>query len=403
MNWQINKLVKSLLQKDTLEQCSLQELEQFADRNPYFGAAQLLLTKKLQIEKHDRYEEQLQKTFLYFHNPLWVEQLLNETGNAQIFAPEIKEIINPEPVINEQLEIPVLIAEENIEPEPVVVEQLEIPVVIAEENIDPEQVVLEQIKIPVAIDEENIEPEPFFVERIEIPVVIAEENIDPEQVVLEQIEIPVAIDEENIEPEPFVEQIEIPVVIAEENKTSEPIVTNTEIQPEQLVEHVIQPSDFSAVTEDPSIEIPVLKIDPPDSNREDAQKAAHVFEPFYTVDYFASQGIKFKEEEKPTDKFSLQLKSFTDWLKTMKRLPVSAIAKTGEVHSVETALVEKKVAQMAEHSLEEREVLTEAMAEVWEKQGNMAKAIEVYSKLSLIYPSKSANFAAKIDDLKKTN
>ena len=361
MNWQINKLVKSLLQKDTLEQCSLQELEQFADRNPYFGAAQLLLTKKLQIEKHDRYEEQLQKTFLYFHNPLWVEQLLNETGNAQIFAPEIKEIINPEPVINEQLEIPVLIAEENIEPEPVVVEQLE------------------------------------------IPVVIAEENIDPEQVVLEQIEIPVAIDEENIEPEPFVEQIEIPVVIAEENKTSEPIVTNTEIQPEQLVEHVIQPSDFSAVTEYPSIEIPVLKIDPPDSNREDAQKAAHVFEPFYTVDYFASQGIKFKEEEKPTDKFSLQLKSFTDWLKTMKRLPVSAIAKTGEVHSVETALVEKKVAQMAEHSLEEREVLTEAMAEVWEKQGNMAKAIEVYSKLSLIYPSKSANFAAKIDDLKKTN
>ncbi len=354
MNWQINKLVKSLLQKDTLEQCSLQELEQFADRNPYFGAAQLLLTKKLQIEKHDRYEEQLQKTFLYFHNPLWVEQLLNETGNAQIFAPEIKEIVNPEPVISEQLEIPVLIAVENIEPK-TVVEQIEIPVVIAEENIEPETVV----------------------ELIEIPVVIAEENI---------------------EPAPVVEEIEIPIVFADEIKEPEHIVVISTIQPEQVVENDGKLSGFSSLKEEPIIEIPALKIE-----SADAPHADILFEPFYTVDYFASQGIKFKEEEKPTDKFGQQLKSFTDWLKTMKRLPVSVIAKTSEVHPVTSDLVEKNIAQMAEHSLEEREVLTEAMAEVWEKQGNMVKAIEIYSKLSLIYPSKSANFAAKIDDLKKTN
>ena len=140
MNVQINKLVKSLLQKDTLEQCSLQELEQFADRNPYFGAAQLLLTKKLQIDNHDRYEEQLQKTFLFFHNPLWVEQLLNETGNAQVLAPEINEVANPEQVINAQVEIPIVIADENKEPETVVVEQVEIPVVTLIKNEEPEKV-----------------------------------------------------------------------------------------------------------------------------------------------------------------------------------------------------------------------------------------------------------------------
>ena len=66
MNLQINQLVKSLLQKENLDQCSLQELEQFADRHPYFGAAQLLLTKKLQLENPERYDEQLQKTFLFF-------------------------------------------------------------------------------------------------------------------------------------------------------------------------------------------------------------------------------------------------------------------------------------------------------------------------------------------------
>ncbi len=91
------------------------------------------------------------------------------------------------------------------------------------------------------------------------------------------------------------------------------------------------------------------------------------------------------------------MKSFTDWLKIMKRLPVSEIAKNVN------AVTEQKVDQLAEHSLENREVLTEAMAEVWEKQGNKAKAIEIYSKLSLLDPPKSAYFAAKIEDLKKTN
>jgi hypothetical protein len=40
------------------------------------------------------------------------------------------------------------------------------------------------------------------------------------------------------------------------------------------------------------------------------------------------------------------------------------------------------------------------MAEVWERQGNREKAMEVYNKLSLLNPSKRAYFAAKIDSLK---
>ena len=127
------------------------------------------------------------------------------------------------------------------------------------------------------------------------------------------------------------------------------------------------------------------------------QKQELLFEPFHTVDYFASQGIKFREEEKPKDKFGQQLKSFTEWLKTMKRLPIAEI-----VASAEPA-TEKNVDEMAEKSLLEPEVLTEAMAEVWEKQGNPAKALDIYSKLSLLEPSKSAYFAAKIEDLKKLN
>ena len=50
MNIRIDQLVRSLLQKDSLEHCSLPELQQFAGKNPYLGAAQLLLAKKMQAE-----------------------------------------------------------------------------------------------------------------------------------------------------------------------------------------------------------------------------------------------------------------------------------------------------------------------------------------------------------------
>jgi tetratricopeptide (TPR) repeat protein len=104
-----------------------------------------------------------------------------------------------------------------------------------------------------------------------------------------------------------------------------------------------------------------------------------------------------KDEQKPTDRFGKQLRSFTDWLKTMKKLPVADISK-----NISPA-AEQNVQKLAEHSLDNREVLTETMAEVWEKQGNHEKAVEIYEKLSLLDPSKSVYFAAKIEGLKKKN
>jgi hypothetical protein len=77
----------------------------------------------------------------------------------------------------------------------------------------------------------------------------------------------------------------------------------------------------------------------------------------------------------------------------MKRLPLAEIGKSVDPKE------ERKVEQMAGHSLATEEVVTEAMAAVWIKQGNIAKAKEVYHKLSLLEPSKSAYFASKISEL----
>ena len=80
----------------------------------------------------------------------------------------------------------------------------------------------------------------------------------------------------------------------------------------------------------------------------------------------------------------------------MKKLPAPEKA----VHS--TPQSEQRVEQLAAHSIVDREVVTEAMADVWEKQGNKEKAIDIYGKLSLLNPSKSSYFAAKIEHLKQS-
>jgi len=116
--------------------------------------------------------------------------------------------------------------------------------------------------------------------------------------------------------------------------------------------------------------------------------------PYHRVDYFDSQGIKLDAEKEASDKLGVQLKRFTDWLKQMKR-----------INSYPTDLgtdqkAESEVQNLAEHSNEREEVVTEAMAEVFIKQGKPEQAIHIYEKLSFLNPSKSAYFAAKIGDLK---
>ena len=117
------------------------------------------------------------------------------------------------------------------------------------------------------------------------------------------------------------------------------------------------------------------------------------FEPLHTTDYFASQGIKLTDDPISNDKLGSQMKSFTEWLKSMKKIHQQNLPAGDEQ-------TDKNIRQIAEHSNTVAEVVTEAMADILIKQDKKEKAIEVYEKLSLIYPSKSAYFAAKIDSLK---
>lgn len=121
---------------------------------------------------------------------------------------------------------------------------------------------------------------------------------------------------------------------------------------------------------------------------------APLFEPLYSTDYFASQGIRLSDAVPPTDRVSLQLRSFTDWLKTMKKLHPTEMEKTAAAKALDI-----NVQNLAEKSNREEEIITEAMAEVFIQQGKPAKAREIYEKLSLLNPAKNAYFAAKLNEL----
>jgi hypothetical protein len=180
------------------------------------------------------------------------------------------------------------------------------------------------------------------------------------------------VEETYVEDIPAIIQTENTILRSEEILTQE-IDTATE-EKDEIVVDTIQPQ--IQITEPIKLE-----------------KEEMLFEPLFASDYFASQGIKLSEAILNDDKLGKQLKSFTSWLKTMKKVHPDKLAPVN-------ALVETAVQNQAAKSNIEEEILTEAMAEAFAQQGKNIRAIETFEKLSLLNPAKSAYFAAKIDSLK---
>ncbi len=179
-----------------------------------------------------------------------------------------------------------------------------------------------------------------------------------------------------------------PVIIFEETKQPEKVeekVTDKLIAENINDSEKVENNDIKEVVS----ELPLANI-LKESNTKETELS---FEPLHTSDYFASQGIKLSNVVLPNDKLGMQLKSFTSWLKTMKKthpekLPTNNI------------LAEVAILKLAENSNVEADIYTEPMAEAYIQQGKHIKAIEIYSKLSLMFPEKSAFFADKIENLK---
>ena len=95
---------------------------------------------------------------------------------------------------------------------------------------------------------------------------------------------------------------------------------------------------------------------------------------------------------------------FTDWLEGLKKSRKSK--DTDDKSSEEKKKKKKKKKKKAKkdkaklkHELEQAEIISETLAELMAKQGYTEKAIEMYTRLSLLFPEKNSYFASKIEDL----
>jgi hypothetical protein len=377
-------IILHLFHQPSLQSVSIDELERMTQQHPSFAAARFLLLRKMQETNDPGFAGQLHKTTLYFNNPLWLQFLLQPANNGgesvaaknvtitEIFITDLKdepEVPGPVTTIEEQSqENTVTIAEE-------MAAAIDTP---KEEPLETVAETARETIIPADTAAHTIiesEPRATIPADIHTPATIEAFMTEAE---------PAAAIYDDGTPPPHIKEVEQPAEPVLATVVTEQPATDTTPVP-VFTDQATTESQAMAETEQP-LKI-IIETSP--------AKNDLLFEPYHTIDYFASQGIKLdKIDPNPQDKLGKQLKSFTEWLKSMRKLPQASVARV-LAENEETAVI-----NAAAHSVVGKDVITEAMAEVLEKQGLHEKAVDVYRKLSLLNPSKSAYFAARIEALK---
>ncbi|MDO9375111.1 MAG: hypothetical protein Q7T76_11870 [Ferruginibacter sp.] len=380
-----HQLFESLFRPRIGEETEVAFLKQLTADHPYFSPAQFFLLQRTNTND-PAYPDQAARTALLFNNHFWLNLKLEEANDGRIItlsdnisdeekvATEADEIVENELPGSEHLNSNNSASNQDLEA--AVVESHEDPGISIEE-------VAGDNAVEFADPADNVSPEeaaPIQDAQVEIPVSEEESFVeDYPDAVVEPIQSESEILSENLVTE---EQQLISAV----EETAAPIVDE---------ENLANPSDADEVEIDPTEQTELapmhLKLN---LQQTPVTDDTLTFEPLHTTDYFASQGIKLSSEIQSTDKLGKQLRSFTEWLKTMKKVHTDQPA--DNVNQTDVT-----IQKLAEKSNAEDEVVTEAMADVLIQQGKGNKAQEVYRKLSLLNPAKTAYFAAKIDQLKE--
>jgi len=336
------------------------------------------ISKKIEIEEEIKAEESGAEEPVVINAPLiagennTVDEVVNDETADTTFEKNESAALMEAIAIEEEIK-----AEESGAEEPVVINE---PLIVGDNNT-----VEEVVSGETAILEADIKT---------VDTTGEDNNMTIEDVVVDESE-PAA---ERTSAETHFENDE--AVAAKENAVAEDntVVTghpvNEEIPVIAAVSQALTTEDRPIVTEEQTTR------PGPDVAEKALEPEALLFEPLHTSDYFASVGIKLSEEEKTTGNLGKQLKSFTDWLKTMKKVHAEQLAKTSSPMDVNLSATESSIQKMAEKSNQENDVITEAMSDVLLQQGKADKAVEILEKLSLLNPGKSAYFAAKINQIK---
>jgi len=356
MNTMSNSYNQEFFDKSKWETLSIPEIDALIEQFPYFSLLHLLKARKNKFDGINEDAVSFKRTTLYFINIPW---LLYQYNQLPVFTkPEIEEV-----AINK--------IEENLNP---VTETIE--------NINIEDEETQEISKALATNETlEIEIEPtldeFVIEQDELADELALELNHSQE---EQIEINndnntnLKVSEEEIEnSSDILEQIVQPVI--EEN-----FDLDTSIEPPPEIEN-----------EDNFIETnPILE----NSFEEYLEEEQIPIENIHGGDYFVAQGIHLDEVEKQEEiKLNFTTNSFLGWLRLMQRI------KSDEEIEEQKDKNQHSGNDTKEINLKELDIFTETMADIYLNQGLKTKAIQIFEKLSLINPSKSAYFTSRINKI----
>ncbi|HEX9514510.1 MAG TPA: hypothetical protein VF939_28650 [Puia sp.] len=388
----MQQIIQHLFRVDSLEEVSRERLEELVSTYPSFSVGRYLLSRKLHTEDAGHFSKETQKTNLYFSNPFWLHWLLQN------------EVEEQKPIYTRPAPAAV-----NIEAEETMVEEEQswgMPDVTEETGITANEEATVTDEFPIAREttiegEQEDAGESFFQEKLDIEAE-AETSAVPDEVEKPGVALTAAGSLlQSLEEARGLRQV---LVQMNETKAEEPARHDHIVPVEVKLEETPVEAGLDEILAEAKWEEapPERKLEetPAEARWEEApaekrgEEPIVEFEPYHTIDYFASVGIKLVLEENPSDKLGKQLKSFTEWLKVMRKLP----QKNQEI--VADVAVEHQIQAIAAHSIKGKEILTETMAEVLVKQGMREKAMDVYHKLSLLNPDKSAYFATKIEQLK---
>jgi hypothetical protein len=381
------KALLHLTGNTSLAPLRVETLEKLVNEYPFFSPGQYLFSAKLKKEDHPLASAQAAKTALYFSNPLWLQfQLDNQEDVGIDEAPKkefdtalLRSIHQKDKEWDELIGLPKLdetleSAEQSLTAPILPNPDIEIPTIESVKEmmkgIDP--ISTPNTIIPVLRERPTeIYREDFKEEELESRIPKPESrfpkpvtrNPEPFMPVFSALEAAnIREEEESPAPEP---ETELPSAFQEKSDAKIASILSESLE---AFKKPIAAEDKLDITVEP--------------------------EKLHTVDYFASQGIQIDLSKIPQDKLTTKLRKFTDWLKDMKQLNPNPVDLGTSVES------ELAVAENAMVSNQSKEILTETMAEVLAKQGQIDKAIQLYIKLSFSNPEKTAYFAAKIQQLK---
>lgn len=350
MNPLLQKSLQHLTGENQIEQVSEETLRRLVQQYPFMGPARLLLAYKTKgARDHHQSKQNNQLAALYFCNQHWLHYLLNDEVSQEIsFQPSFS---FPSNNLSVPEDLPVGAPTMTLSSKASTPPSNE-PVETASFDTTVEVPTLEAYK---AMMDGNRAPQPPTPETVseETKPIVIEPNNNKE---------PILTSSEDLDHNPFLEKVE--------SKQA------TKAEADNKIAAILQ------------AQLEAFKQPVPENAQVVTPQAHHM------VDYFESQGIKIDLTQIPQDKLTTKLRKFTDWLRQMKNHNPNPVD-LGTDPALETA-----VSAIAQTSNEMKEVVTETMADVLLKQGQVDKAIQLYIKLSFLNPEKSAYFAAKIQELK---